>query len=80
MMCLRMTVRMMKGMRLASGSCRRPRIGMKTLWPTRSMILQRLLRREQRGDRGLVRPLILPVVTVLHWTPVVSSPHIVVSD
>ena len=43
MTCLNITVRMMKGMMLASGSWSSPRIGMKTLWPTKSMMLQMLL-------------------------------------
>ena len=49
MTCLVITVRMMKGMRFASGNCRSPRIGMKTLCPTRSMMLQILLNRTGGG-------------------------------
>ena len=37
------TVKMMKGMRLASGSLSIPRRGMKMAWPAISMMLQMLL-------------------------------------
>ena len=42
-MCRMNTVKMMKGMRLASGSWSIPSSGMKMAWPAMSMMLQMLL-------------------------------------